>query len=144
MVEKAFAYITRDDALLLFRHPDVPEAGIQVPAGTIRSDETPESAVMREAQEETGLESLSLVRLLGSVDIDMSEFGIDEIQRRHFFHLQLSEPAPTTWQHHEHDASDGSAGPILFEFFWVRVPEEVPELIAGHGRFINELKRVDE
>ena len=141
MVEKAFAYITRDDALLVFRHPNAPEAGIQVPAGTIRPDETPESAVMREAQEETWLKSLSLVRPLGSVDIDMSEFGIEGIHRRHFFHLRLSEPAPSTWQHYEHDASNGITDPILFEFFWVRVPEEVPPLIAGHGRFIDELVR---
>ena len=39
LVEKAFAYITRDDELLVFRHVDSPEAGIQVPAGTIEPGE---------------------------------------------------------------------------------------------------------
>jgi hypothetical protein len=33
--QKAFAYITHQKRLLVFRHVDVPEAGIQVPAGTM-------------------------------------------------------------------------------------------------------------
>ncbi len=32
---KVFAYITSQHQLLVFRHPYAPEAGIQVPAGTI-------------------------------------------------------------------------------------------------------------
>ncbi len=32
---KAFAYITHAHHLLVFSHPAAPEAGIQVPAGTV-------------------------------------------------------------------------------------------------------------
>ena len=39
---------------------DAPEAGIQVPAGTVEADETPAAAALREAREETGLGDLRL------------------------------------------------------------------------------------
>ena len=63
---KAFAYITWQGRLLVFRQPDFPEAGVQVPAGTIEVDEMPEAAVLREAYEETGLAHLTVVRFLGA------------------------------------------------------------------------------
>jgi hypothetical protein len=49
---KVFAYITHCNRLLVFVHPFAPEAGIQVPAGTIKANERPEEAVLREAFEE--------------------------------------------------------------------------------------------
>lgn len=69
IVEKVTAFVTRPSPtgpdLLLFRHPN---AGIQIPAGTVEDDETPEAAVLREAAEETGLASLSVQRYLGHRD----------------------------------------------------------------------------
>lgn len=44
---KAFAYITQGNSLLIFEHEDAPEAGIQVPAGSIEAGETPEEAALR-------------------------------------------------------------------------------------------------
>jgi NUDIX domain-containing protein len=62
---KAFAYITNRNRLLVFIHPFAPEAGIQVPAGTIKADERPKEAVLREAFEETGCQiSLSILSLV--------------------------------------------------------------------------------
>ena len=55
---KVYAYITRGDHLLVFRHVDFPEAGIQIPGGTLEDGEEPDEAVLREAFEETGLEEL--------------------------------------------------------------------------------------
>ena len=55
-IQKVIAYITNGRRLLVFRDTDFPEAGIQVPAGTVDAGEAPQTAVMREAQEETGLE----------------------------------------------------------------------------------------
>jgi ADP-ribose pyrophosphatase YjhB (NUDIX family) len=63
---KVYAYITRAEQLLVFKQVDFPEAGIQIPGGTIESGELPEDAVLREAVEETGLERLHLVSYLGS------------------------------------------------------------------------------
>jgi 8-oxo-dGTP pyrophosphatase MutT (NUDIX family) len=66
IVEKVTALITRPAKpgleLLLFEHP---YAGIQIPAGTVEEQETPEEAVLREAKEETGLSPLAIQRYLG-------------------------------------------------------------------------------
>ena len=48
-VEKVYAYITSENQLLVFKHVDFPEAGIQVPGGTLDAGETPKAAVLREA-----------------------------------------------------------------------------------------------
>lgn len=61
LVKKVYAYITRGEQLLVFNHVDFPEAGIQVPGGTLEPDELPESAVLREALKETGLEGLQQI-----------------------------------------------------------------------------------
>jgi 8-oxo-dGTP pyrophosphatase MutT (NUDIX family) len=136
---KAFAYITHNDRLLVFVHPHVPEAGIQVPAGTLKPGERPEAAVMREAVEETGLAELKLTGYLGEARRDMSDFGLDEIHHRTFYHLRCESDPPERWQHYETDLPDGDAEPILFEFFWARLPHGVPDLIADHGSMIPRL-----
>ena len=64
-IDKVYAYITHANKLLVFKHVDFPEAGIQVPAGTMDAGETPEMAVMREVFEETGLKGLVLKKYLG-------------------------------------------------------------------------------
>ena len=66
---KVTAFVTRSDPggkqLLLFRHPN---AGIQIPAGTVEEGETPEVAVLREVAEETGLTNVRMVALIGQQD----------------------------------------------------------------------------
>jgi len=61
IVEKVYAYITCEDQLLIFNHTRFPEAGIQVPGGTVEENETAPEAVLREAREETGLDDLMLL-----------------------------------------------------------------------------------
>jgi 8-oxo-dGTP pyrophosphatase MutT (NUDIX family) len=138
---KAFAYITHGQRLLVFRHPDAPEAGIQVPAGTIEPGEDPESAVLREAREETGLTGLTLAGFLGEQIRSMSDFGIEETHYRYFYPLLIAGMPPISWRHAEMHPSDGTAEPIVFEFFWVDLSDEVPKLIADHDRFLPELLR---
>src|SRR5579884_333161 len=65
---KVLAYVTHGRRLLLFTHAKQPSAGIQVPAGTLLPGEAPEYGVLREAWEETGLESLALGAYLGRRD----------------------------------------------------------------------------
>lgn len=143
-IQKVFAYITHGDRLLVFRQPDFPEAGIQVPAGTLRLGEDPAAGALREAREETGLEALSLVSLLGVDVFDMTPYGTPSIHHRHFYHIQLDGAAPEIFRHDEPDPSAGTRENISLEFFWVRLPDEVPWLIAGHGRFLPELcQRLD-
>jgi len=136
---KAFVYITHADRLLVFRHPHHPEAGIQVPAGTIEPDENPAEAALREAFEETGLTNLRMGSFLGEYQRDMSDYGIDEIHHRYYFHLRHTGNPPPTWRHYETRRSDGGGLPIEFEFFWVQLPDEVPEFIAEHDKMLIQL-----
>ncbi len=59
MTEKAYGFILREGEegreLLVFEHAGMPEAGLQVPGGTIDARETPVQAVAREVLEESGL-----------------------------------------------------------------------------------------
>jgi len=140
---KVFAYITSGATsghrLLVFSHPLSPDAGIQVPAGTMRDAETPEVAVLREAHEETGLADLKIVRPLGRHEFDARPFGRAELHDRWFFHLICDAQTPERWVHDEADPSDAFGTRIPFELFWVAFPAGVPELIVGHDRFLPEL-----
>ena len=140
IIEKVIAYITYGDKLLIFSHPRYPEAGIQVPAGTVEEGEPLEEAALREAREETGLAGLKIQSYLGVRDYDLSAFGGVGVQRRHFFHLALCGEAPARWRHYEKYPSDGSTEPIEFEFYWARFPGEVPELAGGQGQLLHILE----
>jgi 8-oxo-dGTP diphosphatase len=139
VVSKVFAYITQGDRLLIFRHTDFPEAGIQVPAGTVKPGERPEDAVLREAIEETGLTDLTLTNFLGEQVRDRADVGLNQIHHQHFYHLKCGGHPPETWQHDETDPSDGSPAPIHFEFFWAQLPWNVPELVGDDGAFLTQL-----
>jgi 8-oxo-dGTP pyrophosphatase MutT (NUDIX family) len=139
-VEKVYAYITCQDHLLVFEHTNFPEAGIQVPGGTVERGEALETAVLREAMEETGLLELAVHRYLGCRDFDLSEVGDVGVHLRHFFHLHFTGKLLPRWKNFENTPSDGSPGPIEFEFYWVKFPEGVPTLIAGQGALLSELK----
>ena len=136
IIEKVVAYITRDDHLLVFRHVDS-DAGIQVPAGTLELGESPDDGVIREAWEETGLEHLVVRRFLGTRDYDMSPYGIAELHRRHYYHLECEGEAPSVWHHFE--TGGGTAEGIEFELYWVKLPDQVPELAVAQGDFLAEL-----
>jgi 8-oxo-dGTP pyrophosphatase MutT (NUDIX family) len=138
VVEKALAYVTQRDRILLFRHPESPATGIQVPAGTIRPGESPQDAALREAEEETGLRGLRVQRYLGEAEFDARPYGRDERHHRHFYHLVYDGSSPESWLHEESDPSDGS-GPIPFELFWASLPAARFRLIAGQGTFLSQL-----
>ncbi|WP_260320103.1 NUDIX domain-containing protein [Peribacillus simplex] len=56
-IKKAYGYVTRinkgETQVLVFQHP-IAEAGIQIPKGTVKSQEDAYQAVIREIKEETG------------------------------------------------------------------------------------------
>ena len=133
---KVLAYLAHQGRLLVFRHRDFPEAGIQVPAGTLETGETPEQAVLREATEKTGLSGLLIVRKLGEQVLKMNDYGLDEIHHRYFFQLICSAPPPETWTHNEIHPSDGSPAPITLEFFWVKLPNDIPPLAGNQDKFL--------
>src|ERR1700722_136132 len=98
--KKVLAFVTHEEHLLVFQQPGFPEAGIQVPAGTIEDDESPLGAVTREVIEETGLTNFMVGAKLGVYYYDMSEYR-KEIQERHVYHIMLNQPAPEQWRHYE-------------------------------------------
>ena len=134
--QKAFAYVLRNDELLVFTHPHAPEAGIQVIAGSVEPGEAPVETVLREAQEESGIAQVELVEKLGEWSRDMRDFGRNELHHRHYFHLRANQSTPVRWRHLERHGDDG--GQHLFELFWAPL-NNLPYLIADHGRFISLL-----
>lgn len=131
--EKVYAYITQGDQLLVFRHVDAPEAGIQVPGGTVQPGESLPEAVLREAFEETGLADLDIVAELGDTWPVMDrEVHPDAVHHRHFFQLRCADLLPATWRHEERFPSDGSP-PMMFEFIWMPLTEASEVLIAEMG-----------
>jgi 8-oxo-dGTP pyrophosphatase MutT (NUDIX family) len=136
---KVLAYITHGTRLLVFRQPDFPEAGIQVPGGSVSPHEPLDLAVMREAREETGLDRLRLEAFLGDTQHDFSPRGRFEIHHRHYYHLTASDDVPETWHHHETDPSEGVYDSILFELLWVQLPDGVPRLISDMDEMLPQL-----
>jgi 8-oxo-dGTP pyrophosphatase MutT (NUDIX family) len=126
--EKVVAYITRRRRLLVFTHRDFPEAGVQVPAGTVEAGEAGEVAVLREAHEETGLDDLTLVRYLGERWHDLARYGRDEVAHRRFYHLRCLGEPPAAWLAVEEHPSEGGPEPIVFECTWAPLPDGVPDL----------------
>jgi 8-oxo-dGTP pyrophosphatase MutT (NUDIX family) len=141
VVEKAFAYVTHGQRLLVFEHADFPDAGLQVPAGTIGAGESPQAAVVREVYEETGLTSFSAVTLLGVADFDSRPYGKDQLHRRHFFHLPCVGGVPERWRHYERHASDGTSQPIAFDLYWLPFVDAMAKLSFGHGELIAKLQQ---
>jgi 8-oxo-dGTP diphosphatase len=140
--EKVVAYITHGRRVLVFRHVDFPEAGIQVPAGTVEPGEPLDRAVLREAYEETGLEGLQIVAYLGARDRDLAARGLSGVQRRHFYHLALGGPTeavPERWLHAEEHPSDGGPAPIVFELYWAPLPDGIPELAGEQGALLDQV-----
>jgi 8-oxo-dGTP pyrophosphatase MutT (NUDIX family) len=139
-VRKVLAYIVADSQLLVFVHPQHPEVGVQVPAGTVEPNETLEIAVLREAHEETGLSGFGVPAYLGAATFEMSPYGRAELHERHFFRLAYARAVPSTWRHVETHA--GSATHEVFEFSWSPLAS-VPELAVGHGAFLHALRQAD-
>jgi 8-oxo-dGTP diphosphatase len=134
---RAYAYVTHQHRILLFTHPQSPESGIQVPAGTIQEGEESAVGALREAHEETGLSDLKMVRFLGQDTRDMRDCGTDELQYRWFYHIACEGMPPERWTHGEYDA----AGKLLhpFDFFWVSLSGRLPKLVANYDDFIPRL-----
>ena len=72
VVQKVTAFIVRErdgiKELLVFKHPT---AGVQIPAGTVEKGEDIETAVKREAYEETGLKFVEIENYLGCFENEL-------------------------------------------------------------------------
>lgn len=145
VVNKVVVYITSPlesaSRLLVFRHTQYPETGIQVPAGTMHPGEDPLAAALREAEEESGLANLTLVAYLGMQNFDATPYGKEQIHHRHFFHFEAPPGLPDRWLHTEKDPSEGEEASYEFEFFWAHLPDGVPKLTGEQGFLLPALSR---
>ncbi len=116
MRHKVLAYVIRTASshreLLVFEHRHQPEAGVQVPAGTVESGEAIEAALLREVEEESGLTpaQLCLVRKLG----DYYEAGLD--QQHHVFELAPTSALPDRWAHTVQGGGEDEG--LVFDYYW--------------------------
>ena len=144
--DKVYAYILRKSnagsQLLVFEHVDFPDAGIQVPGGTVEAGETIFAAVQREAAEETGLLDLVFRGELGSIKRDMRGLGFHEVHHRHYFLFYCKDCKRETWIGYEETPSDGAEGPIALRLFWVDL-SAVPPLLGGLDEMLSSLFFVD-
>ncbi|QDT40916.1 NUDIX domain protein [Gimesia alba] len=138
---RVFTYITNGDHLLVFDHVDFPNAGTQIPGGTVERCETPEAAALREAREETGLGSLSIRSFIANETVDLTPFGKPETINGWFYHLQYDGERKDCWRHTEQTPGDGNLDPILFELYWISL-EGTITLNGVDGRYLDQIREV--
>ncbi len=137
LIKKAIAYVTNKDELMVFTHTDFPEAGVQVPAGTVEESEEPSEAVLREIYEESGVKGVRILEFLGIYQYNMTPYQ-NEIQERYVYHLELTQSTPSTWRHWEIHPSTRK-NPIAFDFYWVKLDSSNLGLAGGQGYFLSKL-----
>jgi 8-oxo-dGTP pyrophosphatase MutT (NUDIX family) len=132
-VSKVYGYVTRikkdKTQILVFKHPN-PEAGIQIPKGTVRLNENPFTATVREIKEETGLMDFQVEGLLAE---DYWTYDDGALHHRFFYKLRVTEDRDE-WVHYP--TGGGFEEELFFEFFWISSKEEV-ELVRGHADYLD-------
>lgn len=136
--EKVIAYLTRERdrnrELLVFDHLDAPEAGTQVPAGSIDPGESPAAAVLRELCEEAGVCRAAIVRLLGTFPWDHPD---RTLHRRHVFHLTCPDPLPDQWL--QIVSAGGEDAGMRFRCYWIPLSDAGHSLSGDQGLYAQYL-----
>lgn len=138
IIKKVIAYITRfnknNQELLVNIHKHYPEAGIQVPAGTVEDNEEVEKALFREIKEESGITKLILKKKIKQyIYYDTIK---NEYHERHIFHLEVKDEIKNNWIHVVN--SDGEDNGLVFYYYWISL-KELQKLIANQDDCINDL-----
>lgn len=139
MKKKVLIYITRTKnertELLVFKHRDFPDAGIQVPAGSVEGDEEIEDAAIRETQEESGI-SINSPNFVGAYRWFRQDTG--ELQERNVFHFHLTE-SDDVWTHKVTGSVEDEDQDLIFNFYWIPINEGPNVLSAQQGIYLAEL-----
>lgn len=119
MIEKACPIVLHPDGAplrhLLLRHP---QAGLQLVKGTVKPNEDPARAAMRELYEESGLETVS------ATPVGVSDH-ITNGERWHFALCRVKPPVREAWQHFCADDTGH-----LFQFSWRSLVHPLPTMDA--------------
>lgn len=126
---KVLAYITRGEAadrkILVFEQKDRPEAGLQVPGGTIEKDELLIDALYREIEEETGITRDEL-ELKGKVTKNKYfPENKDVVYERNIFHFEFIGEDHIQWEHRVFGG--GKDDGMTFCHRWVPI-DKLPKL----------------
>jgi phosphinothricin acetyltransferase len=140
-VDKVVCYVTRrrGDALqlLCFDQPDEPDAGTQVPAGTVDPGEAYPAAAARELDEESGLRPHD-APLLGQIDAYgrvNPESG--HLHVRRVYHFDGSAVTADAWDHIARGSSDENGR--VFRCHWLPLDVARRTLSGDFGRSIDLL-----
>lgn len=135
---KVIVYITRRRfgriELLVFEHVDHPEAGLQVPAGTLDDGEHPEWGALREAEEETGLRHLRVVRRLALHTLYAP--WASEFHLRHVYHVESIDDSPERWTHVVTAGAEDLG--MRFDCRWHDIADPI-ELAGRQGEYLEYL-----
>ncbi|GKV67041.1 MULTISPECIES: NUDIX hydrolase [Sporosarcina] len=135
---KVLAYITKGEGrhrkLLVYEQTDQPEAGLQVPGGTIERNELLLDALYREIEEESGILRDELI-LEGKVK--SSKFFPEDknvIYERTIFHFSyVGTKDENEWEYRVE--GEGKDAGLLFSYRWMPL-NAVPKLAAKQGEAI--------
>lgn len=138
---KALAFITRRNhdgemQLLLHEHVDFPEAGVQVPAGTIEEGESPIQAAKRESMEEVGIGRLKYIKTIGTYDY-CAEYDNNNIHERHIIHFHAPSGGEDRWDHRV--SSGGFDKGLLFRCYWKNL-KSIGELAGDQHIFLDKIR----
>jgi ADP-ribose pyrophosphatase YjhB (NUDIX family) len=100
--QRVVVYVTRErdgrTELLTIEHGDIPDAGIQVPAGRLDPGESLEEGLHREVEEETGLTGLQIVAQLADGEEFERLYGVGA-HESFAFHAVADGESPDQWEH---------------------------------------------
>ena len=118
--------------VLVFTHRYQPDAGLQVPAGTVAPGEAPEAAAYREVAEESGLmpAQVRLVRKLA--EVVEPEW---QIVQRHAYLFAPVADLPERWNHTVAGAGEDQG--MVFDFDWLPVSAAQQRLAGRQGRCLH-------
>lgn len=118
---RVVAYVTRErdtTELLTIEVKEMPELGLEVPAGRLDFGESLEEGLRRELEEETGLVGIRIVRELPDF-----EATYQNVCENHAFHAVLEGETRDVWEHRVH--GEGADSGMVHVCRWVPLEPEL-------------------
>lgn len=133
-IPKVLIYIISNGHLLVHTHSDFPEAGFQVPGGSIDEGESAIEAARRELYEEAGL-MLDAAATIVHRELFHAPWN-EQVYDRHFVAIHCDIPT----QDFRHVVSNGALDKgLVFDLFWLELKVAIQRLDFGHGAGLDRI-----